>query len=163
VPADQEHVERRDLIAKAWVDGSGLGAYLRIHSIELFNPRSTPMYNVYVDQQYYEIKRRRRGRKTEEELTYGLQHLLGPSVVNPRERAVFKSEYEPRWSSERYERFDLESVSSPDVKEYHGGNRLYVVIAIVSWYDNDNPCVAYLKVPGVASIGRVLWELHEPD
>jgi hypothetical protein len=114
------------------------------------------MHNVYVDQQYYETSRRH-GRKTSEELTYGLQHLLGPSVINPRERVVFKSEYDDsRWSLER---FSLENVSSPDIKEYHGKLRLYVVVAIVSWYDNDRPCVAYLKVPGVASIGRELWEL----
>jgi hypothetical protein len=112
------------------------------------------MYNVYVDQQYYEMERRR-GRKTGDELTYGLQHLDGPSVVNPHERAEFKSAYEPRWSLER---FDLENVGSPDVKEYWRGSRLYVVVAIVSWYDNDSPCVAYLKVPGAASIGRELWE-----
>jgi hypothetical protein len=55
VTAEQEH-ERRDLVAKAWADGIGLGAYLKIQSLELFNSRSTPMYNVYVDQQYYEMK-----------------------------------------------------------------------------------------------------------
>jgi hypothetical protein len=63
-----------------------------IQSLEIFNDSPAPMYNVYVDEQYYQqnTNSKLKAPNTNRPIKFlrKSRPLVGPSIVNPRERAT---------------------------------------------------------------------------
>jgi hypothetical protein len=129
-----------------------------IQSLEIFNDSPAPMYNVYVDEQYYQqnTNSKLKAPHTNRPITYlrKSRALVGPSIVNPHERATFNTQERPKFQilgavPQPLVRVTLENAPQ-ELDEYYFKAGRPQSGAIVTWQLNSTKYVAYLRVPRVS-------------